>query len=153
MVVSLVPFDVECATVHLDVACASSAVGHGGCYGCRASSRAASHGDTAASFPHPGSDFTGRQHLCEFDVAAFGKALVVFENLAKAGDVDIVDVLHEGDEMRIAHGDECSFERTEGGFQHTVAFRHILLVVLKLRFQHVDRHAFHRGAVFAQVEV
>ena len=56
--------------------------------------------------------------MVQKEVAALWKSLVSFQYLAVMGNVDGVDVIHEGNEMRIAHANVSAFEDSSVGFEY-----------------------------------
>ena len=66
------------------------------------------------------------------------------------GDVDGVDVIHEGNEMRITHANIGAFKFSAVSFEHRRAYE--LLGIFKFGFQHVYCYRFHNFFIILKMK-
>ena len=144
MIVLLSPFDFERAAVHDDAALASGASCLASCHSCSAGSCATSHRDTTSALPNANSNAV-RTHFSKFDVSAFRKRRVVFQSQTSARDISMFHIAHEDDIMRVAHTHEAPSWQVYSN-------RIELCLILEDRLTHIDRHAFHDGIFYMQIE-
>lgn len=100
--------------------------------GCGTGSCSASHCYSASPFPNSCPYDVCISYLCKFYVASLGKCLVSFQDFTIVGDVDGVDVIHEGNEMRITHANIGAFKFSAVSFEHRRAYE--LLGISSLGF-------------------
>ena len=150
MIISLTVFYLERSAIHHDTAFPASTLGKGCGYGCGTGSCSASHCYSASPFPNSCPYGVCVSYLCKFYVASLGKSLVSFQDFTIVGDVDGVDVIHEGNEMRITHANIGAFKFSAVSFEHRRAYE--LLGIFKLGFQHVYCYRFHNFFIILKMK-
>ena len=151
MSVLLVPFYVQGAAIHCNVACTAFTVGQCGSYGCGASASAACHRYPAATLPYPCAYGAVSHKLCKLNVATLREGCVALHDGAVSGNVERMDVVDKAHEVRIAHRHERATEGAEVGSESVACLLVILLLVVKNGLQHVYRDAFHLIYIMAFV--
>src|SRR5574344_420941 len=107
VIAGFIPSDVECTSVHDDVAFSSGPSGDGRSYSRGTGTCTACHCNATSSFPHAGA-YTLGHDLGELYIAALREHWIIFQYFTVVRYVYIRNVFCENYEMWITHGYECS---------------------------------------------